>query len=203
MAAEQDSKELSMAEILASIKKILADTEVNADNKKTSEEPLMPKISLSASDETNFADAETTNSYAAPFLPISPKDTPPVAEKEADEEDMKIPYLALHEDEQSVSGQKLRESSHPQNISDEIIDSFTRMFEQNDFCRQTNRQQIDTDALLRQIITQTVAEKLDNAFLQKTIRETIVPVLEEWLSHYLPKLVAKEVERVMVKTGRS
>lgn len=44
-------------------------------------------------------------------------------------------------------------------------------------------------------------KRLDNRMLQETVRETVVPVLEEWLSHYLPKLVAEEVKRVMVKAG--
>ena len=59
----------------------------------------------------------------------------------------------------------------------------------------------DADALLRGIARQAVAEKLDNRMLQETVRETVIPVLEEWLSHYLPKLVAEEVKRVMVKAG--
>ncbi len=76
------------------------------------------------------------------------------------------------------------------------------MFEQNDFRRKTEQPVFDADALLRQIAQQAVSARLDNLMLQNMVKETIVPVLEEWLSHYLPKLVAEEVERVMVKAGR-
>ena len=75
------------------------------------------------------------------------------------------------------------------------------MFEQNDFRRRAEQPAFDADALLREIARQAVAEKLDNRMLQEMVRETVVPVLEEWLSHYLPKLVAEEVKRVMVKAG--
>ena len=50
-------------------------------------------------------------------------------------------------------------------------------------------------------IASAVAERLDERMLQNLVKQTVVPVLEEWLSHYLPRLVADEVRRVMVKAG--
>lgn len=108
---------------------------------------------------------------------------------------------AAEPDEREKAAPAGREETSSADVSEEIISSFTRMFEQNDFRRRAEQPAFDADALLRGIARQAVAEKLDNRMLQETVRETVVPVLEEWLSHYLPKLVAEEVKRVMVKAG--
>lgn len=108
---------------------------------------------------------------------------------------------AAEPDEPEKTVSSGREETSSADVSEEIISSFTRMFEQNDFRRRAEQPAFDADALLRGIARQAVAEKLDNRMLQETVRETVIPVLEEWLSHYLPKLVAEEVKRVMVKAG--
>ena len=108
---------------------------------------------------------------------------------------------AAENDEPEKTVSSGREETSSADVSEEIISSFTRMFEQNDFRRRAEQPAFDADALLRGIARQAVAEKLDNRMLQETVRETVIPVLEEWLSHYLPKLVAEEVKRVMVKAG--
>ena len=127
----------------------------------------------------------------------------PVEEKNTPAEEAVLPpaVSAAENDEPEKTVSSGREETSSADVSEEIISSFTRMFEQNDFRRRAEQPAFDADALLRGIARQAVAEKLDNRMLQETVRETVIPVLEEWLSHYLPKLVAEEVKRVMVKAG--
>ena len=127
----------------------------------------------------------------------------PAEEKNTPAEETVLPpaVSAAEPDEREKAAPAGREKTSSADVSEEIISSFTRMFEQNDFRRRAEQPAFDADALLRGIARQAVAEKLDNRMLQETVRETVVPVLEEWLSHYLPKLVAEEVKRVMVKAG--
>ena len=207
MAAEQDNKELSMAEILASIKKILADNEMGGKGILSTDTKKMPEVSLPVPEEPKKSEAENVSAAFGDCL-TCPKEFSIVEKEEIQEQtdDILTPYISLENNEyvstESAQIPERQDEPKDNNVSDEIISSFTRMFEQNDFRRHTEQPQFDADALLRQIVNQAVAEKLNNKFLQNTIQETIVPVLEEWLSHYLPKLIAEEVERVMVKTGR-
>lgn len=195
MAAEQDNKELSMAEILASIKKILAENEPDEKGMLPEEGKKIPQISLPQREEKDEIDVQTVS---AAFGEALNERKPFAVNDKAAERVTQMPYatIAPQEEKDSVFTQASTD------VSDEIINSFTRMFEQNDFRRQAEQPQFDADVLLRQIVNQAVAEKLDNKFLQNTVKETIIPVLEEWLSHYLPQLVAEEVERVLVKTGK-
>ena len=191
-----------MAEILASIKKVLAENGIGNEVASPSAEVKLPKISLPVREQEPEVPTQLQVS-AAPQSDVLNEENlceNPV-EENAENED-KNPYVYIESEEEEVKNSEECEKVVAQNVSDEIINSFTRMFEQNDFKRQTEQPQFDADALLRQIVNQAVSEKLNNKFLQATVKETVVPVLEEWLSHYLPKLIAEEVERVMVKTGR-
>lgn len=186
MAINQDNNELSMAEILASIRSILQESGA-ADASKTA--TIKPQLKEEVEEVFDLSPAMIVS---AP-KPVQPNAIPaapasavrPVAETQMFKTiNLETPVLP------------------EKDVSSEIISSFTRLFEENDFRRRTEQPMFDADALLQQIIERAVAAKLDNHMLQNMVKESIVPVLEEWLSHYLPKLVAEEVERVMVKTGR-
>ena len=199
MATEQDGKELSMAEILASIKKILADNELGKKEDPKMGKKDLPSVSLPFR-ETGYKGNDFDSSVAYDSDVTYEKEFAIKDKVFPNENEQKcMPYLSS-KDETLIDSDGARKEAN--NVSDDIINSFARMFEQNDYRRHTAFPQCDADALLRQIVSNAVSEKLDNKFLQNAVKETIVPVLEEWLSHYLPKLVAEEVERVMVKTGR-
>ena len=251
--AEQENKELSMAEILASIRKILEESGADeALRRKEAEEEVFelqpsmivceepvsaakPEIPSAVpgrlraeARKTRVADEETAEYFAganrhfaaAEEFPAAGADVfslpgvivgrpeekaaaVPSEEKKAPAEEAVSPSMvpASENDEPEKTVHACRGKTSSADVSEEIISSFTRMFEQNDFRRRAEQPAFDADALLREIARQAVAEKLDNRMLQEMVRETVVPVLEEWLSHYLPKLVAEEVKRVMVKAG--
>ncbi len=251
--AEQEIKELSMAEILASIRKILEESGVEEGSRRqeTAEEVFELKPSMIVREEQT-ADERPEILSAAPGRLMSKAQATAMVDDSA--EDYVVgsnhPFASADEfalsktnalsasesigaqpqkthqasvasgDKDNQAGEKPLSAEEPllkndmlpiedtaqaesvADVSEEIISSFTRMFEQNDFRRRAEQPQFDADALLRGIIGQVVADKLDNRMLQSLVKETVVPVLEEWLSHYLPKLVAEEVKRVMIKTGR-
>ncbi len=211
MAAEQENKELSMAEILTSIRRLLEESGGEKDKRREKEEddvfemspvttdrvekPLFESIRPAAV-ETSVAEKENTPAPRADFL-YTP--VPGALRENAVAEEP----AAFHAGKVSADARQKETDIQPAaDVSEEIINSFTRLFEQNDSRRRAEQPAFDADALLRQIVGQAVAEKIDNRMLQNVVRETVVPVLEEWLSHYLPKLIAEEVERVMVKAGR-
>ncbi len=206
MAAEQEPKELSMAEILASIRKILEENGAEEARRHQDDDDEVLELTSSmivaeaspAKKEENFAaKTEIIPDFESELLPVrqpSPASTP-----EPHPEHRPQPP---HPHPEAPRPPKPEPHPVSRDVSEEIIRSFTRMFEQNDFRRKTEQPVFDADALLRQIAQQAVSARLDNLMLQNMVKETIVPVLEEWLSHYLPKLVAEEVERVMVKAGR-
>lgn len=251
--AEQENKELSMAEILASIRRILEESGADeALRRKEAEEEVfelqpsmivceepvsaakpeipsaVPGRLIAEARKTRVADEETAEYFAganrhfaaAEEFPAAGADVfslpgvivgrpeekaaaVPSEEKKAPAEEAVSPSMvpASENDEPEKTVHACRGKTSSADVSEEIISSFTRMFEQNDFRRRAEQPAFDADALLREIARQAVAEKLDNRMLQEMVRETVVPVLEEWLSHYLPKLVAEEVKRVMVKAG--
>lgn len=251
--AEQENKELSMAEILASIRKILEESGADeALRRKEAEEEVfelqpsmivreepapaakpeipsaVPGRLISEARKTRVADEETAEYFAGanrhfaaaeefsaagadgfslPGVIVGRPEEKAAAvraeEKNTPAEETVLPpaVSAAEPDEREKAAPAGREETSSADVSEEIISSFTRMFEQNDFRRRAEQPAFDADALLRGIARQAVAEKLDNRMLQETVRETVIPVLEEWLSHYLPKLVAEEVKRVMVKAG--
>ncbi len=252
MAAEQEPKELSMAEILASIRKILEENGAEEARRHQDDDDEVLELTSSmivaeaspAKKEENFAaKTEIIPDFESELLPVrqpSPaskpephpehRPQPPHPHPEAPRPPKPEPRPEHRPEPPHPHPEAPRppkpeprpehrpEPPHPhpeaprppkpephpvsRDVSEEIIRSFTRMFEQNDFRRKTEQPVFDADALLRQIAQQAVSARLDNLMLQNMVKETIVPVLEEWLSHYLPKLVAEEVERVMVKAGR-
>ena len=229
MAAEQEPKELSMAEILASIRKILEENGAEEARRHQDDDDEVLELTSSmivaeaspAKKEENFAaKTEIIPDFESELLPV--RQSSPASKPEPHPEHRPQPPHphpeAPRPPKPEPRPEHRPEPPHPhpeaprppkpephpvsRDVSEEIIRSFTRMFEQNDFRRKTEQPVFDADALLRQIAQQAVSARLDNLMLQNMVKETIVPVLEEWLSHYLPKLVAEEVERVMVKAGR-
>lgn len=73
-------------------------------------------------------------------------------------------------------------SSVNTDISSQIIDSFAAVFAQ----RRQNRPLVDM----------SVRELAESAVINE-----VVPVLAQWLNDYLPDIIQKEIERVMVKAG--
>ncbi len=206
MAAEQEPKELSMAEILASIRKILEENGAEEARRHQDDDDEVLELTSSmivaeaspAKKEENFAaKTEIIPDFESELLPV--RQPSPASKPEPHPEHRPEPP---HPHPEAPRPPKPEPHPVSRDVSEEIIRSFTRMFEQNDFRRKTEQPVFDADALLRQIAQQAVSARLDNLMLQNMVKETIVPVLEEWLSHYLPKLVAEEVERVMVKAGR-
>ncbi len=206
MAAEQEPKELSMAEILASIRKILEENGAEEARRHQDDDDEVLELTSSmivaeaspAKKEENFAaKTEIIPDFESELLPV--RQPSPASKPEPRPEHRPEPP---HPHPEAPRPPKPEPHPVSRDVSEEIIRSFTRMFEQNDFRRKTEQPVFDADALLRQIAQQAVSARLDNLMLQNMVKETIVPVLEEWLSHYLPKLVAEEVERVMVKAGR-
>ncbi len=206
MAAEQEPKELSMAEILASIRKILEENGAEEARRHQDDDDEVLELTSSmivaeaspAKKEENFAaKTEIIPDFESELLPV--RQPSPASKPEPHPEHRPQPP---HPHPEAPRPPKPEPHPVSRDVSEEIIRSFTRMFEQNDFRRKTEQPVFDADALLRQIAQQAVSARLDNLMLQNMVKETIVPVLEEWLSHYLPKLVAEEVERVMVKAGR-
>ncbi len=260
MAAEQEPKELSMAEILASIRKILEENGAEETRRHQDDDDEVLELTSSmivaeanevvpAKKEENFAaKTEIMPDFESELRPVrqplppkpEPRPTPDQAREPHPEPHLhperrpEPPHPHLRPEaprptpdqarephpEPHLHPERRPEPPHPhprpeaprppkpephpvsRDVSEEIVRSFTRMFEQNDFRRKSEQPVFDADALLRQIVRQAVSARLDNLMLQNMVKETIVPVLEEWLSHYLPKLVAEEIERVMVKAGR-
>ena len=260
MAAEQEPKELSMAEILASIRKILEENgaEESRRHQDDDDEVLELTSSMIVAETSKAVPTRKEENFAAkteiipdfeselrpvrqpspifkpephpeapqpehrpepphphPEAPRPPKPAPqpehrpepPHRHPEAPRPPKPEPQPEHrpeppHRHPEAPRPPKPAPQPVSRDVSEEIIRSFTRMFEQNDFRRKIEQPVFDADALLRQIARQAVSARLDNLMLQNMVKETIVPVLEEWLSHYLPKLVAEEVERVMVKAGR-
>ncbi len=226
MAAEQEPKELSMAEILASIRKILEENGAEETRRHQDDDDEVLELTSSmivaeanevvpAKKEENFAaKTEIMPDFESELRPVR-QPLPPTPEPRPTPDQAREPHPEPH-----LHPERRPEPPHPhprpeaprppkpephpvsRDVSEEIVRSFTRMFEQNDFRRKSEQPVFDADALLRQIVRQAVSARLDNLMLQNMVKETIVPVLEEWLSHYLPKLVAEEIERVMVKAGR-
>ena len=211
MAAEQENNEPSMAEILASIRRILENGGSSGEAAVRDDEVLELTPSMMVEEGKIIAGDKP--------LPSAPKtaDFEESASIFADVSELSGNAGAATEREKKFVGDnhidapaaekpaaleaKNFPASGATDVSAEIIDSFTRMFEQNDFRRHAEKPVFDADALLRQIVASAVAERLDERMLQNLVKQTVVPVLEEWLSHYLPRLVADEVRRVMVKAG--
>lgn len=214
MAAEQEPKELSMAEILASIRKILEENGAEESRRHQDDDDEVLELTSSmivaetskavpTRKEENFAaKTEIIPDFESELRPV--RQPSPIFKPEPHPEAPQPEHRPEppHRHPEAPRPPKPAPQPVSRDVSEEIIRSFTRMFEQNDFRRKIEQPVFDADALLRQIARQAVSARLDNLMLQNMVKETIVPVLEEWLSHYLPKLVAEEVERVMVKAGR-
>ncbi len=214
MTTEEEKKEPSMAEILASIRQILENN--GTDGKNVSADDggdildLTPDMIVEEGKILTAAGNaylqkkppvdETTAlpSFASDNDVLVPAEEMPAAKQPAREASFRAAGLPSAE---RGSAETLSGAETTADVSAEIIDSFTRMFEQNDFRRHAEKPVFDADALLRQIVASAVAERLDERMLQNLVKQTVVPVLEEWLSHYLPRLVADEVRRLTGKNA--
>lgn len=184
---KQDTKELSMDEILSSIRNILHDS--GARHQSQDDDYRAVNIS------TMKTVAETQ-----PFVPLRPVVSEPeisevTEEKNDTEYDVaticrNIQKMMLQTEEKEEQSHNFRitaddeEICEPKdNLSEQIVKDFANVFAS----RHQNEKIAD-------VTVQKVAEA--------AIMNEIVPILSQWLEDYLPNLVRKEIERVMVKTGK-
>ena len=185
--ADQDTQELSMTEILDSIRNILNG---NGGSHTADEEPAPEPIA------DNQADV--------PFVAIHQE--PPAQEKISDptEEDianicnnirrlMDQPQTPVARTYDSIAKPIVTSQVIPlkvsktltnanDDISSDILDDFAAIFAKR------RQQYPQTDASVRNIAEAAVLNE-------------VVPVLQQWLQEKLPQAVQKEIERVMVKAG--
>ena len=235
--AESDKKELSMDEILASIRSILQETTSEAPKGYNEEEEVFD-LSNSMMVEGVETDEEKSDFdvsakvFDDELIEIIDDDVEDIVKDlELDagifsgvEEDFKLDdNLDIAEDivfEQSICVPDIKEveTKNPdcaeieakqdkviEDISAEIIGSFAKLFDEHVSVHSKGVANVsyDADKLLETIIKRTVEEKISNELVFNVIKEKIIPVLDAWLKMYLPKIVEKEVERVMVKVDRS
>lgn len=90
-----------------------------------------------------------------------------------------------------------------EDISAEIISSFAKLFDGSKIKPAKNEPKAyDADRLLEEIIYHAVEQKINGELIFGVVKEKVIPVLDAWLKLYLPKIVEREVERVMVKVDK-
>lgn len=185
--ADQETQELSMDEILASIRNILSD---NAD---------------SNSDKVVLHQEQHSNHSEIPFVAIQP-DMTVKKEKISDPTEEEIANICNNIrhlmdkprpqnpfNQHQVSKPVVASPTIPlkttnltttinHNVSSDILNDFATIFAKR---REQNPQ---TDSSVRNIAEAAVLNE-------------VVPVLQQWLQEKLPQAVQKEIERVMAKAG--
>ena len=184
---KQDTKELSMDEILSSIRNILHDSGARHQSKD---------------DEYRAINISTMKTVAEPqpFVPLRPVvSEPQVSEATEEKNDTEydvaticsnIQKMMLQAEEREEQNNNFRITTDDEeiyepkdNLSEQIVKDFADIFAS----RHQNEKVAD-------ISVQKLAEV--------AIINEVVPILSQWLEDCLPNLVRKEVERVMVKTGK-
>lgn len=178
--ADQDTQELSMEEILSSIRRMLNDEGVKnvktSDNFVPDDQPETPFFAINnkpasepvISDPTEEDIAKICNNIRRLMDQPGETKTAPAVETKANI----APVIPL----------KIINSVTNDNdvVSSNILDDFAAIFAKR------HEQYPQTDACVRNIA-------------EAAILNEVVPVLQQWLQEKLPQAVQKEIERVMVK----
>lgn len=218
--AETDTKDLSIDEILASIRNILQET--NGETVSTAADDdvfeLSPDMILGGKSEAESAAAADI----APVedKPVAVADFAPVEDKPAVEAEpvSELPLVSQAAAAEASIGAfapepetKICKPAEPlrqepatprQETAGRMIKSFARLFEEQNTAAVSAVNSADAGRLLEEIVKNAVADKINDCLLNAAVKEKIVPVLDSWLKLYLPEIVRQEVERVMVKVGK-
>lgn len=206
--AETDTNDLSIDEILASIRNILQET-----NGETASAPidddvfeLSPEMILGGKPEdepvavANIAPADEKPAVEQEVLPEQPLTAP------AEGPVCKTAVILTPEPEAKICEPTvLARPESPvarQETAGRMIKSFARLFEEKTAPAATAVNNADAGRLLEEIVKNAVADKINDCLLNAAVKEKIVPVLDSWLKLYLPEIVRQEVERVMAKVGK-
>ncbi len=179
--ADQNTQELSMEEILSSIRNMLNDEGV--PSVKTSEDTEPVDVDQS---ETPFIAVNNP----APVQPISDPTEEDIAKicnnirrlMDQPESTIAVPVVEPKANIAPVIPLKVINSVTNDNdvVSSNILDDFAAIFAKR------RQQYPQTDASVRNVAEAAVLNE-------------VVPVLQQWLQEKLPQAVQKEIERVMVK----
>ena len=172
--ATQNASELSMDEILASIRNILQ--EEGNPRQTASKEQIIPVSPFISKPEETKAVSASSDNDEQDINSICAN----IREMVENAEHGKItPDIFEEEPEQPVN----RETKPDDTESAAIVKQFANIF---------NRR--------------TTSSEIHNCSARDLAREAVIneviPVLTDWLKEYLPELVRKEIERVMVKAER-
>ncbi len=183
---DQNTQELSMDEILASIRNILSSDTGSVANETLSQErkiaqPEVPFVAVSptssnskstVSDPTEEDIANICNNIRRLM------DKPQPLKANTDQPQLSIPVVSVH----NPVPQTAKHIAMGNDISSGILDDFAAIFAQR------RKQQPQTDVSARNLAEAAVLNE-------------VVPVLQQWLQEKLPQAVQKEIERVMAKAG--
>ena len=184
---DQETQELSMDEILTSIRDILSD-KADSDINKTV-----------VFQKTNNDQSVTPFVAIQPDIAVKQKETPDSTEEEIANicnnirHLMNKPHLQNQFNQQQMFDSVVTPPTIPlktnnsttkinNNISSDILDDFAAIFAKR------RQQYPQTDSSVRNIAEAAVLNE-------------VVPVLQQWLQEKLPQTVQKEIERVMAKAG--
>lgn len=181
---DQDTQELSMDEILASIRHILNDSvdrkpeESSSSRNPDYKQPDTPFVPVQndifatnkgLSDPTEKEIADICNNIRH-LMGKSHVNAQEVVKKTNSENIISSPTIPL-------SSTKI-----DKDVSSQILDDFAAIFAKR------RQQYPQTDSSVRNIAEAAVVNE-------------VVPILQQWLQEKLPQAVQKEIERVMVKAG--
>ncbi len=199
--AEQEKKELSMDEILASIRNILQDSNdedaaLSHDNEEVFElsSDMMVKESNQVFDKNLEAKKQSFFASSA-YLENKEDNSSSFSKDGFVSKDNYFSNVEKKSFDMSFANKK----EITENVCDNIIKDFANIFEQNKPLKQSQNMDFDAKNLLDKIVLEAIENKITNEVLEDIVKNTVVPVLSNWLKLYLPKIVEKEVERVMVK----
>lgn len=179
--AEQEQKELSMDEILASIRNILHES--NA---------VTPQPYLQEEEIFDLSPSMIVKQEAVPTIKVVEE----VVVKDHTAAKKAQAVVADHDD-MIKTAEKISND-----VSAEIIGSFSELFEQKNTSNNCDECSFDANKLIEQIVFNAVSAKISNELIYKIVKDKIIPVLNDWLKLYLPKMIEQEIQRVMVKVGK-
>lgn len=216
--ANQDAKELSMDEILASIRSILHENGNSRSKEQKPEEKA--DVSLSQYSDVQSVIGKRFDVFAPEpkAEPIFGSDVAPLPEETTEPAEDDVAAICNNIQkmmQKSAEGEKnftisVEPQSEVENGQD-IVQNETKTEPVAAHASEKTNQDFDySDKIIQDFAAvfanrrklYPVADISVQSLAQAAVINEVVPVLQQWLNEYLPNLVRKEIDRVMVKADK-
>lgn len=198
---EKSEEDLTMEEILSSIRKIISEDEETAGDQET-------EVEAEAETEVEIAEAEEAEVAFEEEAEPEPEPEPePAPEPEPEEDILDLTDVVEEDDELEIEDVMLADEDEPESVEEpaeeiELAADEEEPFPKGDGLLSPDAAQRTSDIIDQLAVTLTSGYEGDGRTLEGLVKAMLKPMLKEWLDSNLPEIVQRAVDAEIARLTR-